>query len=265
MSLPLLGRRPPVRSGRIPPSRGYRVFQAVNAVILTLVVVVTLKYHVYVLRADNRGEGGILALMALVRGKLGRKGGVLVVTLGLFGAALLYADGILTPAISVLGALEGLTVLAPELGRFVVPASVALLFALFAFQRRGTAGVGSVFGPIMLIWFVTLAILGVAGILRQPSVLAAVNPTHGARFLLEGGGSAFLLLGAVFLVRRAARLCSRTSGTSASGRSRSTGSVWSGSRSCSIISDRGRWSSPIRRPPKIRSSGSLRSRFGCRS
>lgn len=176
------------------------VLGALSLVFWTLIVVVTLKYHVYVLRADNQGEGGILALMALVRGKLQGWGRRVVLPLGLFGASLLYADGILTPAISVLGALEGLTVVAPGLAGFVVPASVAILVGLFAFQRRGTAGVGAIFGPVMLVWFVAIAVLGIGGILRDPSVLAAVNPLHGARFLAHGGSAGFLVLGAVFLV-----------------------------------------------------------------
>jgi KUP system potassium uptake protein len=153
-----------------------------------------------VLRADNRGEGGILALMALVRGKVGERGRWAVVGLGLFGAALLYADGVLTPAISVLGAVEGLAVAAPALGELVVPASVAILVGLFLFQHRGTAGVGAVFGPVMLVWFGTIAVLGVAGIVRQPAVLAAVHPMHGIRFFAENGWAGFLVLGAVFLV-----------------------------------------------------------------
>ena len=183
----------------VDPSRAH-VLGALSLVFWTLIVVVTLKYHLYVLRADNRGEGGILALMALVRGKVRGRGRQLVILLGLFGASLLYADGILTPAISVLGALEGLSVVAPGLERYVVPVAVVILVALFAFQSRGTARVGAAFGPVMLVWFTTLAILGVGGILREPGVLAAIHPIHGIRFLMDGGGAGFLVLGAVFLV-----------------------------------------------------------------
>ena len=176
------------------------ILGALSLIFWALVIVVTLKYHVYVLRADNRGEGGILALTALVRGKVRGRSRWLVIALGLFGAALLYADGILTPAISVLGAVEGLDVASPAFGRFVVPFSVVILIGLFFFQRRGTAGVGAVFGPVMLVWFSTLAVLGVSGILRHPEVLAAVNPLHGLRFFADNGLGGFLVLGAVFLV-----------------------------------------------------------------
>jgi KUP system potassium uptake protein len=183
----------------VEPTRA-NVLGALSLIFWTLVVVVTLKYHVYVLRADNRGEGGILALMALVHRRVRGKARFLLVTLGLFGAALLYADGVLTPAISVLGALEGLSVVQPKLGPVVVPLAVAILLVLFLAQRRGTAGVGAIFGPIMLVWFGALAVLGIAGIVRHPAVLAAIDPRHGLRFLAEGGGSSFLVLGAIFLV-----------------------------------------------------------------
>ncbi|HKB94682.1 MAG TPA: KUP/HAK/KT family potassium transporter, partial [Gaiellaceae bacterium] len=176
------------------------VLGVMSLIVWTLILVVTLKYHVYVLRADNRGEGGILALMALVRAKVGGHWRHWLVVIGLFGAALLYADGVLTPAISVLGAVEGLAVVAPAFAKLVVPASAVILVGLFLFQRRGTAGVGAVFGPVMLVWFSTLAVLGVSGILRDPSVLTAINPIHAVRFLAHGGAGSFLVLGAVFLV-----------------------------------------------------------------
>jgi KUP system potassium uptake protein len=176
------------------------VLGILSLVFWTMAIVVTLKYHVYVLRADNRGEGGILALTALVRGKLGGRLRYVVLALGLFGAALLYADGILTPAISVLGAIEGLAVVTPALGRFVVPVSLGILVGLFFFQRRGTAGVGAVFGPVMLVWFSTLAVLGIAGIARNPSVLEAFHPVHAVRFFGAHGWAGFMVLGAVFLV-----------------------------------------------------------------
>lgn len=176
------------------------VLGALSLVFWTLVVVVTIKYQVYVLRADNRGEGGILALLALVRARLTGRSGALLLGLGLFGAALLYADGVLTPAISVLGALEGITVVQPALGPWIVPSAVAILVGLFAAQRLGTAGVGAIFGPIMAVWFVTLAVLGLSGIRRDPSVLAAVDPRHAVDFLTRGGSAGFLVLGAIFLV-----------------------------------------------------------------
>jgi KUP system potassium uptake protein len=176
------------------------VLGVLSLILWTLVIVVTLKYHVYVIRADNRGEGGILALMALLRRRLRGAARAWLLLVGLFGASLLYADGVLTPAISVLGAMEGLTVLEPGFERLVVPVSVVILAGLFNFQRRGTAGVGAVFGPVMLVWFSTLAVLGIAGIARNPAVLAAVSPVHAVRFLVHGGAAGFLVLGAVFLV-----------------------------------------------------------------
>jgi len=176
------------------------VLGVLSLVFWTLTVVVTLKYQVYVLRADNRGEGGILALMALVRHHVDGRLRWAVLALGLFGAALLYADGVLTPAISVLGAIEGLTVVAPTLGRFIVPLSIVILVGLFFFQRRGTAGVGAVFGPIMVVWFATLAVLGLSGVAREPAVLAAINPLWAVRFFAANDVAGFLVLGAVFLV-----------------------------------------------------------------
>jgi KUP system potassium uptake protein len=168
----------------------------------TLVLVVSLKYQLYVLRFDNRGEGGILALMGLVPGERHRvrRRTTLLMAIGLFGTALLYGDGILTPAISVLSAVEGLQVATPVFTPYVVPITIAILVGLFLFQRRGTAGVGAVFGPVTLVWFATLAVLGVASILREPSVLAAVNPRHGFEFFQRNGVHGFLVLGAVFLV-----------------------------------------------------------------
>ncbi len=177
------------------------VLGVLSLIVWSLIIVVTLKYHVYVLRADNRGEGGILALMALVRGHgRGRAVRWVLVSLGLFGAALLYGDGIITPAISVLGALEGLEVATSSLTAWVVPGTVIILIGLFSFQRRGTTGVGKVFGPIMLVWFATLAFLGVASIIQTPQVLAAVNPVHAFHFFVTNGLRGYLVLGAVFLV-----------------------------------------------------------------
>jgi KUP system potassium uptake protein len=176
------------------------ILGVLSLIFWSLVIVVTLKYHVYVLRADNRGEGGILALMALVRDRQGGTSQRVLVALGLFGAALLYGDGVLTPAISVLGATEGLEVATPLLTPFVVPITVAILIGLFLFQRRGTAGVGVVFGPVILLWFLTLAVLGVTNVAHMPAVLAAVNPVHAITFLHQNGVGGYLVLGAVFLV-----------------------------------------------------------------
>ena len=185
---------------RVAPSRA-NVLGVLSLIFWSLIVVVTLKYHVYVLRFDNRGEGGILALMGLVRGEREQRRGLraTLVVLGVFGAALLYGDGMITPAISVLSAIEGLEVATPFFKPYVLPITVLILVLLFLFQRRGTAGVGSVFGPVVLVWFATLAVLGVRGILMEPSVLRAVNPQHAVRFFLANGSHAFLVLGAVFL------------------------------------------------------------------
>ncbi|HWN42651.1 MAG TPA: potassium transporter Kup [Thermoanaerobaculia bacterium] len=182
----------------VPVSRD-NVLGVLSLIVWTLVIVVTLKYQLYVLRADNNGEGGILALMALATRKMRRQSWLLV-GLGLFGAALLYGDGMITPAVSVLGAMEGLRIVAPHLEPYVVPATITVLVLLFLIQRRGTAGVGLVFGPIILLWFLTLAVLGVLGIAREPGVLAAFNPMYAFRFFAHNGVAGYLVLGAVFLV-----------------------------------------------------------------
>jgi len=178
------------------------VLGVLSLIFWSLVVVVTIKYHVYVLRFDNRGEGGILALMGLVGmvKTLGPKVRRTLLVLGVFGAALLYGDGIITPAISVLSAVEGLEIATPLFKPYVIPLTIIILIVLFFFQRRGTAGVGAVFGPIMLVWFSTLALMGIRGILWHPSVLFALNPWHAVRFFIDNGGHGFLVLGAVFLV-----------------------------------------------------------------
>ncbi|MGE5686075.1 MAG: potassium transporter Kup [Gemmatimonadota bacterium] len=179
------------------------VLGILSLIVWSLNFVVSFKYISLVMRADNRGEGGILALMALVRSK--RATGNLrvrrfLLLLGLFGAALLYGDGVITPAISVLGAMEGLKVVAPAFDPFVVPITVAILLALFLFQKRGTAGVGLVFGPITLIWFICITLLGIRGILLDPSVVRALNPWYAVNFFAEDGLRGFLILGAVVLV-----------------------------------------------------------------
>jgi KUP system potassium uptake protein len=163
--------------------------------------VVTFKYLAMVMRADNRGEGGILALLALVRpsGPLTRTGRLLIAT-GLFGSALLYGDGIITPAISVLGAVEGLSVATPALQHWVVPIAFIIILALFAFQRRGTAGVGAVFGPVTAIWFICIALLGILGISREPAVLRALDPRHAMDFFAREGMAGLTILAAIILV-----------------------------------------------------------------
>jgi KUP system potassium uptake protein len=154
------------------------------------------------MRADNRGEGGILALMALAvpREAAASPRSRLLAVLGLFGASLLYGDGMITPAISVLSAVEGLAVATPAFERLVAPLTLAILIALFAIQRHGTGRVGALFGPVTLVWFTALAALGIWGIARQPDVLAALNPLHAALFFVHNGWHGFLVLAAVFLV-----------------------------------------------------------------
>jgi KUP system potassium uptake protein len=183
------------------PTSG-NVLGVLSLVFWSLVLVICVKYLVFVLRADNRGEGGILALMALAcpPGTGNRGGGRLLLLLGLFGAALLYGDGMITPAISVLSAVEGLRIATPALQRLVEPVTVLILIGLFLVQRRGTARVGTMFGPVMLLWFLSIAALGLRQILREPGVLAAVNPAHGVSFFLQNGWHGFLVLGTVFLV-----------------------------------------------------------------
>ena len=177
------------------------VMGVVSLVFWAMTFVVTFKYLSFVMRADNRGEGGILALMALVgSGERRTWGRRILLVLGLFGTALLYGDGILTPAISVLGAIEGVAVAAPPLAHLVVPISVAILVLLFLFQKRGTAAIGAVFGPVILVWFASIAVLGVRGILLEPGILWAMLPGHAVRFFAENGWHGFLVLGAVVLV-----------------------------------------------------------------
>jgi len=173
-----------------------------SLVFWALTLVISIKYLLFMMRADNRGEGGILALLALLTPEqhLSPVQRRLLIPLGLFGAALLYGDGVITPAISVLSAVEGLKVATPSFERLVQPITILILILLFFFQKRGTAGVGAVFGPVMAVWFASIAILGIGGILRAPEVLAAVNPLHGVYFFRENGWIAFLVLGSVFLV-----------------------------------------------------------------
>jgi KUP system potassium uptake protein len=173
------------------------ILGALSLVIWTLIIVTTVKYVSFAMRIDNDGEGGILALMSLLGVKL--KPQPVIIAFGLLGAALIYGDGAVTPAISVLSAVEGLNIVAPSFAPYVLPASVLILVALFLFQPQGTARIGRAFGPIMLIWFVTIALLGVWGIVQHPSVLLALNPIDGLSFLFSSGMTGFLVLGGVFL------------------------------------------------------------------
>jgi KUP system potassium uptake protein len=184
----------------VPPSRE-NVMGVLSLVFWALTFVVSFKYLTCVMRADNRGEGGIMALIALVgRRRTSAPARRALLVAGLFGAALLYGDGAITPAISVLGAVEGLEVATPAVKPFVVPLSVAILVALFLFQKRGTGSVGAVFGPVMLAWFACLALIGLRGIAQAPGVLAALSPHHAVAFFHEHGWHALLVLGGVVLV-----------------------------------------------------------------
>ena len=180
------------------------VYGLLSLIVWLLIIVVSIKYIVFIMRADNRGEGGILALLALLlqqeRRTTDRRRRVLLVSLGLFGAALLYGDGIITPAISVLGAVEGIQVVHPHLAESVIViVALVILLALFVFQRFGTARIGGTFGPLMALWFITIAALGAAEIAREPRVLFALNPWYGLQFFSANGKTGFLVLGAVVL------------------------------------------------------------------
>ncbi|HVS33472.1 MAG TPA: potassium transporter Kup [Thermoanaerobaculia bacterium] len=178
------------------------VLGVLSLIFWALTYIISFAYLTFVMRADNRGEGGILALMSLVRPRSERSSfrrGVLI-ALGLFGAALLYGDGMITPAISVLSAIEGLRIAAPHVSPYVVPITIVVLMGLFVVQKYGTAKVGSVFGPIMILWFTTIGALGLWQVVKEPSVLAAIDPRYAIRFFLENGMTGYLVLGAVFLV-----------------------------------------------------------------
>jgi KUP system potassium uptake protein len=168
-----------------------------SLIVWTLIVVTTIKYVGFAMRMDNRGEGGILALMALLGGKHRHRPAI--IAFGLFGAALIYGDGAITPAISVLSALEGLNMVTSAFTPYVLPIAVAILVALFAIQPLGTARIGRTFGPVMLVWFLIIGLLGLRGIMRNPLVLEAISPTYAAFFLMNGGLAAFFVLGGVFL------------------------------------------------------------------
>jgi KUP system potassium uptake protein len=175
------------------------VLGLLSLIFWSLTLVVTVKYLAFIMRADNKGEGGIFALLALVPGRTGSRSRNAVVLAALFGAALLYGDGIITPAISVLSAVEGLSVATHAMDRFVVPLTLAILLGLFLVQRRGTDTIGKAFGPVMLVWFLVLAVLGSMAILRYPSVLQSVSPLWAVRLFQDDPTRAFLTLGGVVL------------------------------------------------------------------
>jgi KUP system potassium uptake protein len=171
------------------------VLGIVSLIFWSLIIVVSIKYAILIMRADNRGEGGILALLALVsprRAKQNKRRAVMVV-IGLLGATLLYGDGTITPAISVLSAIEGIKVYAPQMDRAVIPLTVVILAVLFIIQRKGTSWIGGIFGPIMLVWFVVTGVLGIVGIARTPAVLAALSPLAAITYLWQAGPLAFVV------------------------------------------------------------------------
>ena len=178
------------------------ILGVLSLIFWALTFIISFAYLTFVMRADNRGEGGILALLSLVKPRAASSSarrGVLI-ALGLFGASLLYGDGMITPAISVLSAMEGLTIATPVLSPYVVPLTIVVLVALFVVQKYGTAKVGAVFGPIMILWFTTLGALGVWHIIKEPGVFKAINPAYAFQFFAANGVTGFLVLGAVFLV-----------------------------------------------------------------
>ena len=183
------------------PATHENVLGVLSLIIYSLLLVISVKYIAIVMRADNEGEGGILALTALLPERTDSRGRWSpLVLMGIFGAALLYGDGMITPAITVLGAVEGLKVATPLFESYVVPVAVVILIAVFAIQRHGTHRVGRFFGPIMVAWFVVIAILGIVWLAREPIVLTAIDPRHAVSFFREHGWHGFAVLGAVFLV-----------------------------------------------------------------
>jgi len=187
-------------SGHVPFTHD-NVYGVLSIIFWTLTTIVSLKYVVLVLRADNAGEGGLIAMLALaanaVKDKPALRRALLVV--GIFGTSLFYGDGVITPAISVLSAVEGLTVISPALHRYVIPITLLVLLVLFAVQKRGTGGIGRYFGPITLLWFLTVALLGVSHIVHHPEILGALSPHHALRFAWQQPGTTFVILGAVVL------------------------------------------------------------------
>lgn len=178
------------------------VFGVISMMFWAIILVVTIKYVVFVMRADNKGEGGVLSLMALALRSLqsGTKSYLLVMMLGMFGACMLYGESVITPAISVLSAVEGLEIATPEMKRFVIPITMTILIALFVIQKFGTAVVGKLFGPITLLWFISLAVLGVLNVVKNPEIFAAINPLYAFNFVSEHTLMAYIVMGSVVLV-----------------------------------------------------------------
>ncbi|MFW2358336.1 potassium transporter Kup [Hydrogenophaga sp.] len=187
-------------SGHVPFTHA-NVYGVLSILFWTLTVIVSLKYVVLVLRADNHGEGGLIAMLALASTAVKDRPELrqTLLAIGIFGTALFYGDGVITPAISVLSAVEGLEVISPAFRQYVVPITLVVLFALFAVQKRGTGGIGKFFGPITVVWFLTIASLGVVQIVDHPEILAALSPHHALRFMWQQPGTTFIILGAVVL------------------------------------------------------------------
>jgi len=181
------------------PVTAANVYGVLSLIVWSLLITVSVKYVLFVMRADNEGEGGILALVALVRGRTGASYRHVLIGIGLFGAALLYGDGMITPAISVLSAVEGLSVATHVFEPFIVPITVVILIALFLVQHRGTGGIGAIFGPVMVVWFLLIAILGLPPILKDPGILASLNPWYAYDFFAIHRFGSLLTLGSVFL------------------------------------------------------------------
>ena len=198
---PLYALKEIFHAGHVSPTPEH-VLGVLSLVFWTITVVVSLKYVLLILRADNHGEGGLIAMLALAMQAVGERAALrrLLLVVGMFGTAIFYGDGVITPAISVLSAVEGLEIAAPALHDAVVPITLLVLTALFAVQRFGTGGIGRAFGPVTLLWFVVLVLLGLPHVLARPEVLAALNPAHAAAFIAENPGVAFVALGAVVLV-----------------------------------------------------------------
>ncbi|MBF0270779.1 MAG: potassium transporter Kup [Magnetococcales bacterium] len=177
------------------------IFGVISLVIISLIIVITLKYIFFIMQADNKGEGGVMALVALAQRSLGNnpRGKKLVLLLGMCGVSLFFGDGIITPAISVLSAIEGLEVATPFFKPYILPLTLVVLIVLFAIQKRGTESVGRYFGPVMFLWFGVLATLGAIEVLKHPEILMAISPWHGIRFIMDNPTTGFIVLGSVFL------------------------------------------------------------------
>ncbi|MGE8201564.1 MAG: KUP/HAK/KT family potassium transporter, partial [Variovorax sp.] len=186
--------------GHVPFTVG-NVYGILSMFFWTLTVIVSIKYVVLVLRADNEGEGGLVAMLALASRAVADKPRLrhVLLVVGIFGTSLFYGDGVITPAISVLSAVEGLEVVSPHFTHYVIPLTLVVLFCLFVVQKRGTAGIGKFFGPITLAWFLAIAVLGVSQILHHPEILKALNPFYALKFMWDNPGTSFILLGATVL------------------------------------------------------------------